>query len=321
MFFASYSSPPTATLFGRGDPPLALQPGHLVLAEQELDALHVGGDHLALARQHPAEVEPDIAVHQHAVVGELVPRLLVMLAGLQQRLGRDAADVEAGAAERRPLLHAAHLHAELGGADGADIAARAGADHDEVETLGHGASGSICCGGKGEAAPNLGPEAARGKCRGRNHRSPSAGGAAPPQWRQHREETTPCAHPPAPTRRPPRRAWRWARQRGRPRRAGARPGQVPGPPDPPDHPLAARRLGRRAAPLARRTRRPQARRDDRGGEPHRRVRHPRRPVPDHPGAPGRLHHQPDAPLDHPAALSSSARRPGTRWRTSPTSSA
>ena len=48
-------------------------------------------------------------------------------------LGRDAANVEAGAAQRSVLLHAHRLHAELRRLDGAHVAARPGADHDEVD--------------------------------------------------------------------------------------------------------------------------------------------------------------------------------------------
>ena len=48
-----------------------------------------------------------------AVHGEIVRRLLEQVRGLQQRLGRDAADIEAGAAEGRALLDHRHLHAEL----------------------------------------------------------------------------------------------------------------------------------------------------------------------------------------------------------------
>src|SRR5205814_5021256 len=51
--------------------------------------------------------------------------------------GGDAADVEAGAAQRRPLLDAGDFEAELGGADGGDVAAGAGPDHDQVVALRH----------------------------------------------------------------------------------------------------------------------------------------------------------------------------------------
>ena len=72
---------------------------------------------------------------------EVVARLLEQMRGLQQRLGRDAADIEAGAAEGGALLDHRHLHAELGGADRRHIAARTGADHDKVEAcVGHDAA-------------------------------------------------------------------------------------------------------------------------------------------------------------------------------------
>src|SRR5262249_17761417 len=73
------------------------------------------------------------------VVGEVVPRRLVVLGGLQQRLGRDAADVGASATERGlavgalPFVDAGRGKAQLGGADGGDVAARPAADHYHVE--------------------------------------------------------------------------------------------------------------------------------------------------------------------------------------------
>ena len=91
-----------------------------------------------------------------AVRGEIVAGFLEQVRGLQQRLGRDAADIEAGAAEGRALLDHGHLHAELGGADRRHIAARSGADHDEIE-------GFVCH----DATPPLQPchpSAARVRC-------------------------------------------------------------------------------------------------------------------------------------------------------------
>ena len=64
---------------------------------------------------------------------EAVPGLVVELGGMQQRLGGDAADVEAGAAEGGALLDHGHLQAELRRPDGAHIAAGAGADDDQIE--------------------------------------------------------------------------------------------------------------------------------------------------------------------------------------------
>ena len=51
---------------------------------------------------------------------------------MQQRLGGDAAAVQAGAAEHGVLLDHGDLQAELAGADGGDVAAGAAADDDEV---------------------------------------------------------------------------------------------------------------------------------------------------------------------------------------------
>ncbi len=62
------------------------------------------------------------------------------LGSVQQRLRRDAADVEAGAAERLVLFDYRRLQSELGAFDGADIAAGPGTDHDDIVGGGH-----ACC--------------------------------------------------------------------------------------------------------------------------------------------------------------------------------
>lgn len=58
--------------------------------------------------------------------------LVVEVRVVQQRLGGDAADVEAGAAQRAALLHARHLHAQLCRFDGAHVAARPATHHHQV---------------------------------------------------------------------------------------------------------------------------------------------------------------------------------------------
>ena len=102
-----------------------------------------------------------------AVHGEIVARLLEQVRGLQQRLGRDAADIEAGAAEGRALLDHRHLHAELGGADRRHIAARSGADHDEIE-------GFVCHDANRPSAHAVIPSAARDLSLVRHRRSLAA---------------------------------------------------------------------------------------------------------------------------------------------------
>ena len=57
---------------------------------------------------------------------------------LEQRLGRDAAPQQAGAAERLLLLDDGDLQSELRGADRGHVAAGAGADDDDVVFVGHG---------------------------------------------------------------------------------------------------------------------------------------------------------------------------------------
>ncbi len=51
---------------------------------------------------------------------------------MQQRLGGNAADIEAYPAQHRPALHQHHLHAEIRGAERGGVAARTGAEHEEL---------------------------------------------------------------------------------------------------------------------------------------------------------------------------------------------
>src|SRR5581483_908246 len=110
----------------------------LVLAEKEGDAVVARLHHALLALVHLREVELE-ALHLDAVLGELVAGLLVILRGLQQRLGRDAADIGAGAAERRlaicaaPVVEAGGREAKLCRADRGNVAARAAPDHHHIE--------------------------------------------------------------------------------------------------------------------------------------------------------------------------------------------
>ncbi len=65
--------------------------------------------------------------------------LMQLVAGMQQRFGGDAADIQAGAAQGFAPFDAGGLEPQLRAADGADIAAGAGADYDDI-IAGHGAS-------------------------------------------------------------------------------------------------------------------------------------------------------------------------------------
>ena len=117
----------------------ALHPLHLVLLEQHLDAAGEFLHGLVLLAQQDGKIEGDI-VGLHAELGQMpAGQFLIQMAAVEQRLRRDAANVEAGAAQRRALLHAGHLQAMLRRANGSDITAGAAADDDDIKfRVGHG---------------------------------------------------------------------------------------------------------------------------------------------------------------------------------------
>jgi hypothetical protein len=114
---------------GGGQPALALDVGDAAALDQALQALVEPADDAVL-------VAVD-AVHVDAGQGGLDAELLAVagqvgdLTGVQERLGRDAAAVEAGAAHL-VLLHQDHGHAQLGGTQRGGVTARAAAEDDQV---------------------------------------------------------------------------------------------------------------------------------------------------------------------------------------------
>ena len=108
----------------------------LVLLHQELDALDVTVDALLLEVHHGRQIELRRG-NADAHLRKGMPGFLEHLGRMQQRLRRHAADIEAGAAERRILLDHGDFHAELRRAHRADISAGPGADDDEIVS-GHG---------------------------------------------------------------------------------------------------------------------------------------------------------------------------------------
>jgi hypothetical protein len=83
------------------------------------------------------------ALDRDAVLGKVVVGVLEVLGRLQQRLGRDAAHVGTGAAGRRaalvvlPLVDTGHVKAQLGCADGGNVATGAAADDDHIKLFAH----------------------------------------------------------------------------------------------------------------------------------------------------------------------------------------
>ena len=108
----------------------ALDDLDFVLLHQIADAGVQLFRHRARAGDDGGEIEADL-VRRQAVVLQM-GKALVFLAGLQQGLGRDTAPVQADAAQVL-TLDDGDLLPQLAGADGGDIAARAGTDDDKVE--------------------------------------------------------------------------------------------------------------------------------------------------------------------------------------------
>ena len=117
-----------------GEPGGALDPVDLVLLEEHLDAAGQPGDHLVLAGVHRRHVDADTLPPSMPAEAPFLGRLrhLEGVGVLEQRLGRDAAPDEAGAAEGLLALDHRHLQAELRGANRRDVAAGPRAHHHDV---------------------------------------------------------------------------------------------------------------------------------------------------------------------------------------------
>jgi hypothetical protein len=88
---------------------VALEPIDLVLLEQELDAAGEALDRIGLVRLQCGKIEFDLAELDPVAREAAIRRLGKLLRAMQQRLGRDAPDVEASPAERLAPLGASHL--------------------------------------------------------------------------------------------------------------------------------------------------------------------------------------------------------------------
>ena len=87
-------------------------------------------DDLVLVRAQLVDV--DLRRGEADAEGAGVPRFLHDRGDVQQGLGRNAADVEADAAERRVAFDDDRLHAEVGRAEGRRVAAGAGAEDEHL---------------------------------------------------------------------------------------------------------------------------------------------------------------------------------------------
>ena len=113
---------------------------HLVLAQQSGNPTSQRPHHLVLARQHLAQVELDVS-RLDAVGRQEVVEVVIVVRRIEKRLGRDAPDVQARAAERRlaariePCVDARGAEPELRGPNRRNVSAGAGPDDDDIEVV------------------------------------------------------------------------------------------------------------------------------------------------------------------------------------------
>src|SRR5690606_10684048 len=92
-----------AAVAGLGEGAAAMEERNLVFLEQIKDAVIILLDDAILALEHLRQIQRQ-ARHTDAMLGKGMPGMFVVLGRLQQCLGRNAADVGAGAARRRAAL-------------------------------------------------------------------------------------------------------------------------------------------------------------------------------------------------------------------------
>jgi len=127
-------------LAGKGT--LAVKKGDLILFEQIQDAIIVLLDDRIFATNQLVELERD-PFDLNAMVAQVMIDLLVMLRGLQHRLGGDATHVRAGATRCwttlpvLPGINAGNGLAQLGGTNGSDVATWARTNHNNIKFIRH----------------------------------------------------------------------------------------------------------------------------------------------------------------------------------------
>ncbi len=109
---------------------IALHPVDLVLLHQELDALGMLRDDLVFAIQHLGVIELRVFALDPLVGG--VHEVFPQVGCVEQRLGRDAAHMQTGAAEFGIFFDDRGLQAVLAGADRRGVAPGAAPNHNQV---------------------------------------------------------------------------------------------------------------------------------------------------------------------------------------------
>ena len=108
----------------------ALHRLHFIFAEEKLDALGVLVDDVVLARQHGRPVQLELGHFDAELLGVLEG--VVDFGVVQQNLGGDAADVQAGPAQKAVFFDDQGFQSPLRGADGGHVSARPAADNRQI---------------------------------------------------------------------------------------------------------------------------------------------------------------------------------------------
>ena len=124
-----------AHLVRAGELACAVDHRDLALAGKPGEAAGQPIDDAVLPLAQPADVDRRLA-EADAVRSHLV-RFFDDTRRMQQRLRRNAPDVQTHTAELRPALDQRDLETQIGGAKRGGVAARPGAEHDEIEVVRH----------------------------------------------------------------------------------------------------------------------------------------------------------------------------------------
>ena len=136
-----------------GDTAGAVEVDDFVFLEQVSDAAGELIHHPVFARQQGFQIQRQ-ARRFDSVFGKVRSRLGIHMGRLQDRLGGDAAHVQAGAPQSFAGFHTGHRHAQLGGADGGHVAAGSSADNDNIIAVGaHRAKCPATCAGDPRCIP------------------------------------------------------------------------------------------------------------------------------------------------------------------------
>jgi hypothetical protein len=106
----------------------------LVLFQKEADTIDVCINRIGLVLHHGREIELWLA-DDNTEIGEVMACEIEHFRRMQQSFGRNTADIETGAAMRFALFDNSHFHAELSGANGANITTGTGANDNKI--VGH----------------------------------------------------------------------------------------------------------------------------------------------------------------------------------------